>query len=65
VRDEGEIDRVARDVIEANPKPVADYRSGKAAAVQFLVGQVMRQTRGRADANSVAEVLRRHLDGGE
>jgi aspartyl-tRNA(Asn)/glutamyl-tRNA(Gln) amidotransferase subunit B len=65
VRDEGEIDRIAREVIEANAKPVADYRSGKAAAVQFLVGQVMRQTRGRADANSVAEVLRRHLDEGK
>ena len=64
VRDEGEIDRIAREVIEANPKPVADYAAGKAAALQFLVGQVMRQTRGRADANSVADVLRRHLDAG-
>jgi len=63
VRDEGEIDRIAREVIEANPKPVADYAAGKSAALQFLVGQVMRQTRGRADANSAAEVLRRHLDG--
>ncbi len=63
VRDEGEIDRIAREVIEANPKPVADFQGGKAAALQFLVGQVMRQTRGRADANSAAEVLRRHLDG--
>ncbi len=62
VRDEGEIDRIAHEVVEANPKPVADYRSGKATALQFLVGQVMRRTRGRADANSVAEVLRRHLD---
>ncbi|MGE0133868.1 MAG: Asp-tRNA(Asn)/Glu-tRNA(Gln) amidotransferase subunit GatB [Dehalococcoidia bacterium] len=63
VRDEGEIDRIAREVIEANPKPVADYAAGKAAALQFLVGQVMRQTRGRADANGAAEVLRRHLEG--
>jgi len=63
VRDEGEIDRIAREVIEANPKPVADYAAGKSAALQFLVGQVMRQTRGRADANGAAEVLRRHLGG--
>jgi len=64
VRDEDAIDRIAGEVIEANPKPVDDYRSGKTAALQFLVGQVMRQTRGRADANTAAEVLRRHLDGG-
>lgn len=63
VRDEGEIDRIAREVIDANPKPVADYAAGKSAALQFLVGQVMRQTRGRADANGAAEVLRRHLGG--
>ena len=51
-----------RGVIEANPKAVADYRAGKAEAVKFLVGQVMRETRGRADANGAAAVLRRRLD---
>jgi aspartyl-tRNA(Asn)/glutamyl-tRNA(Gln) amidotransferase subunit B len=49
-------------VIAANPKPVADYRGGKASALQFLVGHVMRELRGRADANGAAAVLRRHLD---
>jgi aspartyl-tRNA(Asn)/glutamyl-tRNA(Gln) amidotransferase subunit B len=62
VRDNAEIDRVALTVIEAHPKPVADYRGGKATALQFLVGQVMRELRGRADANGAAEALRRHLD---
>ena len=39
------------------------FRSGgKTAALQFLVGQVMRQMRGRADANAAAEALRRRLD---
>lgn len=63
VRDTAEIDRVAAEVIAANEKPVADYKGGKATAIQFLVGQVMRQLRGRADANSAAEALRRQLDG--
>jgi aspartyl-tRNA(Asn)/glutamyl-tRNA(Gln) amidotransferase subunit B len=62
VRDDAEIDRVALAVIEAHPKPVADYRGGKSTALQFLVGQVMRELRGRADANGAAEALRRHLD---
>jgi len=62
VKDSAEIDRVAAEVIEANPKPVADYKGGKASAIQFLVGQVMRQLKGRADANSAAEALRKQMD---
>jgi len=62
VRDEDEIDRLAREVIEAQPKAVADYRGGKESAVGFLVGQLMRATRGRTDPQNAAEVLRRHLD---
>ncbi len=63
VRDEDELDRLAREVIEAQPKAVADYRGGKESAVGFLVGQLMRATRGRTDPQNAAEVLRRHLDG--
>jgi len=62
VRDEGAVEAVVRAAIEGNPKAVADYRAGKQAAVGFLVGQVMREMKGRADANGVAEVLRRLLD---
>jgi aspartyl-tRNA(Asn)/glutamyl-tRNA(Gln) amidotransferase subunit B len=40
---------VIREVIAANPDAVADYRAGKKGAVNFLVGQVMKMTRGRAD----------------
>ncbi|MSQ35611.1 MAG: Asp-tRNA(Asn)/Glu-tRNA(Gln) amidotransferase subunit GatB [Dehalococcoidia bacterium] len=63
VRDEAEIDRVALAVIAANEKAVADYRGGKPSALQFLVGQLMRQLKGRADAAAAADVFRRHLDG--
>ncbi len=61
INDDAEIDRVAAEVIEANPQAVADYRGGKEAAVKFLVGQVMRAMRGRADPNGATEALVRRL----
>ena len=65
VTDAGAIDAVARAVIAANPKAVEDYRGGKQAAMGFFVGQLMREMKGRADANTAAETLRRHLDAAE
>ncbi|MEE8337453.1 MAG: Asp-tRNA(Asn)/Glu-tRNA(Gln) amidotransferase subunit GatB [Dehalococcoidia bacterium] len=63
--DDGDaLDGVAAAVIEANPKAVEDYRGGKESAIKFLVGQVMRETRGTSDPNSAAETLRRLLDAG-
>ena len=61
INDDAEIDRVAAEVIEAHPQAVADYRGGKDAAIKFLVGQVMRAMRGRADPNGAAEALLRRL----
>ncbi|MQC17783.1 MAG: Asp-tRNA(Asn)/Glu-tRNA(Gln) amidotransferase subunit GatB [Chloroflexi bacterium] len=63
VSDEGAIDALAVAAIEANPKAVEDYRAGKQSAIGFLVGQVMRGAKGRADAGTVTELLRKHLDG--
>jgi aspartyl-tRNA(Asn)/glutamyl-tRNA(Gln) amidotransferase subunit B len=40
---------------------VADYRAGKETAVKFLVGQVMKATKGRANPQLVNEVLKRKL----
>ncbi len=50
-------------VIKNNPKPVDDYRRGKEEAIKFLVGQVMRETKGRVPPDTVLEVLRRKLAG--
>ncbi|MBX5464081.1 MAG: Asp-tRNA(Asn)/Glu-tRNA(Gln) amidotransferase subunit GatB [Clostridia bacterium] len=61
IRDEAALEAVAERVIEANPKVVADILSGKEKAVAALVGQVMRETRGKANAAKVNEVLRRRL----
>ncbi len=43
--------------IEANPKAIADYRAGKEASLKFLMGQVMRETRGRANPQVVQQLL--------
>jgi len=56
------IDTAIEEAIAANPAAVADYRAGKAQAVGFLIGQVMKLTRGQANAALAQEALRRRLD---
>jgi aspartyl-tRNA(Asn)/glutamyl-tRNA(Gln) amidotransferase subunit B len=53
---------VLDEVLTANPAAVADYRAGKAQAVGFLVGQVMKATRGQANPGVVQAALRERLD---
>ncbi len=48
-------------LIADNPKPVADYKAGKQASLMFLVGQVMKATRGKANAQDVRAILERLL----
>jgi aspartyl-tRNA(Asn)/glutamyl-tRNA(Gln) amidotransferase subunit B len=60
---EDEISAIVAAVIERNPKAVADFRSGKQEAVKFLVGQAMRETKGRADPNTLAERITSTLAG--
>ncbi|HEU4759765.1 MAG TPA: Asp-tRNA(Asn)/Glu-tRNA(Gln) amidotransferase subunit GatB [Dehalococcoidia bacterium] len=50
--------------LEDFPKAVEDYRRGKEEAIKFLVGQVMRETKGRARPDVVHELLREKLSGG-
>lgn len=59
--DDGELDALIADIVAANPKSVADYQSGKKAAIGFLVGQVMKATKGKADAGKVNAKLRELL----
>ncbi|HEY1013715.1 MAG TPA: Asp-tRNA(Asn)/Glu-tRNA(Gln) amidotransferase subunit GatB [Herpetosiphonaceae bacterium] len=63
ISDVGALAEAARAAIEANPKVVADYRSGKAPAIKFLVGQVMKATKGQANPQLAEEALRKELDG--
>ncbi len=64
ISDTGEIEEVVSQVIEANPKAVADYKGGKAQSLAFLVGQVMRVTKGRANPKLVNEQLKKRLEEG-
>ena len=48
-------------VINSNPQAVSDFKSGKEAALKFLVGQVMKATKGRANPTVVNEVLKKKL----
>ena len=52
-------------VLAANPAAIADYRAGKEQAVGFLVGQVMKATRGQANAALVQVAVRAQLDAAE
>ncbi|MDQ7842520.1 MAG: Asp-tRNA(Asn)/Glu-tRNA(Gln) amidotransferase subunit GatB [Armatimonadota bacterium] len=53
---------VVEEVLREHPAPVADVRAGKARAMAFLVGQVMKKTRGRANPEMVTALLREHLE---
>jgi len=57
------IEKVVDDVLTANAKQVADFKSGKEKAFQSLVGQVMKATKGKANPAQVNEILRRKLGG--
>jgi aspartyl-tRNA(Asn)/glutamyl-tRNA(Gln) amidotransferase subunit B len=63
ISDEGAILAVVDAVIAANPQSVADYRSGKEKALGFLVGQVMRETKGKANPGLVNKLLTERLKG--
>ncbi|MEK7677302.1 MAG: Asp-tRNA(Asn)/Glu-tRNA(Gln) amidotransferase subunit GatB [Verrucomicrobiota bacterium] len=61
VSDTGAIEKFCDEVIAANPKSAGDYRAGKSAALNFLKGQVMKLSRGKANPNLVGEILERKL----
>ncbi len=62
ISDAGELERIIEEVIEKNPRIANDYRGGKTNALQALVGQVMKQSRGQAKAESVQKLLKSKLD---
>ena len=61
--DPSAIDGFIDDVLAANEKSVADYRAGKTNVMGFLVGQIMKASRGKANPALVQERLREKLDG--
>jgi len=63
ISDTEEVKEIVSQVFEANPKAVADFKAGKEQALKFLVGQVMKATRGRANPKVVNELLKKRLEG--
>jgi aspartyl-tRNA(Asn)/glutamyl-tRNA(Gln) amidotransferase subunit B len=64
VSDAVAIDRYCEEAIAANPRSVADYRAGKSAALNFLKGQVMKLSQGKANPSLAGATLERKLRGG-
>ena len=61
VRDEAALLSIVRKVIAENPKEVQKYREGKQSLIGWFVGQVMRETRGKADPKLLRELFQREL----
>ncbi len=61
ISSEKEIEKIAEKVIRENKKPVQDYKEGKKEALNFLLGQVMRQSKKRADFKTSKEILKNLL----
>ena len=64
ISDTQKVEELITQVIRTNTQAVADFKAGKASALSFLVGQVMKATRGRANPKLVNESLKKKLRGG-
>lgn len=61
ISDTGALEKIVDEVIAANPKQVEQYKSGKTAVIGFLVGQVMKASRGQANPVTVNELFKNKL----
>lgn len=61
VNDEGALRETVERVIAANPQSVADYKGGKEKALGFLVGQTMKEMKGKANPGMVNQILKELL----
>ena len=61
IKDESLLEQIAAQVLNSNPDQVAAYRSGKDKLFGFFVGQVMKETQGKANPKSVNEILKKIL----
>ena len=63
ISDEGAIKEIVQKIVEANPQQVEAYRNGKTNLLGFFVGQVMKETKGRANPQTVNKFVREFLEG--
>ena len=57
ISDQGEIEKIVKEILEANPQSIADYKAGKDRALGFLVGQAMKATKGKANPKMLNELF--------
>ncbi len=57
ITDTGEIEKVIDEVIKENPKPISQYLNGKKQVMGFLIGQIMKKTRGKANPKIASKIL--------
>jgi len=62
ISDSGELESTVERILTENPQAVADFKAGKETALKFLVGQLMRATRGRANPQMSNQLLRKKLE---
>ena len=62
INDDSAIRDMIVEVIKANPNVVEDYKGGKAKALTFFVGQIMKATKGKSNPKIVNEILKEELD---
>lgn len=60
--DEDELTNIVKEVISKNEKAVEDFKNGKDTAVQFLLGQVMKETKGKADPKTTENIIKTELN---
>jgi aspartyl-tRNA(Asn)/glutamyl-tRNA(Gln) amidotransferase subunit B len=61
VSDESEIEKIVDEIIKNNQKSVEDYKSGKEVALKFLIGQTMKESKGKANPQIAGEILKKKL----
>ena len=61
ISDEGAIKEVVTKILEANPQSVADFKAGKDKALGFLVGQAMKETKGKANPQMLNKMFLEEL----
>ncbi|PIZ89540.1 MAG: Asp-tRNA(Asn)/Glu-tRNA(Gln) amidotransferase subunit GatB, partial [Candidatus Nealsonbacteria bacterium CG_4_10_14_0_2_um_filter_37_10] len=61
ITDKAEIEKIIKEAIRKNPKAVEDFKKGKENAFQYLIGQIMVQTKGKANPEIVVTILNQLL----
>ncbi len=62
ISDEGALQKMVQDVLDQNPQSIEDYKAGKDRAIKFMMGQVMKLSKGKANPQAVNALLKEELD---